>query len=119
MVYDCFKSKKITNEMSESKFIEGASLNQIPSVQKVSDSQKALRDMNGFFISHFFKLMYNTLDIMESDNAFSGSSGEKIFRDFLLNEYSTAMSSKFKLTDAMIERYVSNKNENSETLVDA
>ncbi len=105
--------------MIESKFIDRTSIERVPNIKQISDRQKALDEMNGFFISHFFKLMYNTVDIMNTDNAFSGGSGEKIFREFLLNEYSTVMSSKFQLTNDMIERYIAPENSTSETSIDA
>lgn len=66
-------------------------------------------ELNGFFISHFFKLMYNTVDVLASnDPAFGDSSGEKIFREFLLNEYGKVMSTKFQLTNEMMDRYMQN-----------
>jgi hypothetical protein len=105
--------------MIESKFINKTAVETIPNIKPISDRRKAIDDMNGFFISHFFKLMYNTVDIMDTDNAFSGGSGEKIFREFLLNEYSTAMSGKFHLTNDMIERYVTPEKTSTETSIDA
>lgn len=105
--------------MIESKFIDKTAIERVPNVKQVSDRQKAIDEMNGFFISHFFKLMYNTVDVIQTEGAFSGSSGEKIFREFLLNEYSTAMSGRFQLTNNMIERYIVPETSSSEQSVDA
>ena len=74
-----------------------------------NDPNIAINELNGFFISHFLKLMYNTVDVMNIDNpAFSNGSGEKIFREFLLNEYGKVMSEKFHLTNKMMGRYFHN-----------
>ncbi len=69
----------------------------------------AIKELNGFFISHFLKLMYDTVDVMRVDDpSFGNSSGEKIFREFLLNEYGNVMSDKFHLTNGMMDRYFNN-----------
>lgn len=72
-----------------------------------SNNKAVLNDLNGFFISHFFKLMYGTVDVVHSeDSAFGQSSGEKIFREFLLNEYGNIMGKKFHLTNEIISPYL-------------
>ena len=79
----------------------------VPQIDTSDSKTNSLVELNGFFISHFLKLMYNTVDVLASnDPAFGDSSGEKIFREFLLNEYGKVMSNKFQLTNAMMERYI-------------
>jgi hypothetical protein len=81
-----------------------------------SDPKVVIKDLNGFFISHFLKLMYDTVDVANSDESVLGqSSGEKIFREFLLNEYGDIMSEKFQLTNDMISQYLQNS-KNGQTL---
>ena len=89
--------------MIDNKFIN--STDTIPNVKK----ETAARELNGYFISHFFKLMYETVNI-NHDEAFGGGSGEKIFREFLLNEYGKTMSDKFQLTNDMMNRYFNQDN---------
>jgi hypothetical protein len=76
----------------------------------INSKTDMINELNGFYISHFFKLMYNTIDVMKENNIlFGDDSGEKIFREFLLNEYGTVMSSKFQLTNTMMDRYFQDK----------
>jgi Rod binding domain-containing protein len=77
-------------------------IDKVPNINK--DKESVAKELNGYFISHFLKLMYETVDI-NKDDAFGGSSGEKIFREFLLNEYGKTMSDKFQLTNDMMSRY--------------
>lgn len=83
-------------------------LEKIPDVKNTQSKEAAIKELNAFFISHFFKLMYETVDILKTDDAFSGGSGEKIFREFLINEYGKTMSDKFQLTNDMMSRYFQN-----------
>jgi len=86
-------------------------LEKIPSLKQSDGPNNAVNELNGFFISHFLKLMYDTVEVMSSnESGFSDGSGEKIFREFLLNEYGKEMSSKFQLTNEMMGRYFSNTN---------
>lgn len=73
----------------------------------ISIKHKTMREMNSFYISHYFKSMYGTIDIIKQDNVmYSDDSGEKIFRDFLINEYSIVMSDKLQLVNDMFTRYI-------------
>ena len=91
--------------MKAENFIQTTDINSIPQVQPIKDPQAAVNSMNSFYISHFFKLMYNTVDDMDTDSVLSAGEGEKIFREFLINEYSNAMSTKLDLTKGMLEPY--------------
>ena len=105
--------------MRSETFINTTAIDKIPQVKQFKDPKSAVNEMNGFFISHFFKLMYNTVDSMQTDTAFGGSSGEKIFREFLINEYGNVMSEKFNLTSDMLEKYVVSQDTALKTQVDA
>ncbi len=78
-----------------------------------TNKTKTIKELNGFYISHFLKLMYNTVDVLKvNDGSFGAGESEKIFRDFLLNEYGKAMSDRFQLTNSTFDRYCKDENLN-------
>jgi hypothetical protein len=86
--------------------------------QQSNIANKTISELNGFFISHFLKLMYDTIDsVSSSESPFGNSSSEEIFRDFLINEYGEVMSEKLQLTHNMMGRYVNNRNFMNSTVV--
>ena len=105
--------------MTDTIFINRENLDRIPHIKPTTNANTVVNDMNGFFISHFLKMMYNTTDNTNTDNAFGSSSGEEIFRGFLLNEQADILSHKFNLTTTMMQKYISPPGESSATKVDA
>ncbi len=92
--------------MSAETFINTTAINSVPQVKTIKEPKAAINAMNSFFISHFFKLMYNTADNIQTDSAFGGGTGEKIFKEFLINEYSDVIGEKFDFTKKMLAQYV-------------
>lgn len=96
------------------------SITQLQNNIRINSGTEIIKDMNGFYISHFFKSMYDTIDSLKSNNIFSESdSGEKIYRDFLINELSLEMSDKFQFINSTIERYVPDVDNNTSTNISA
>ena len=104
--YSLSNVKYHNTNMSAETFIKTTDINSIPQVQTIKDPKAAVSAMNNFFISHFFKLMYNTADNIQEDSAFGGSTGEKIFKEFLINEYSNVIGGKFDFSKKMLAQYV-------------
>lgn len=86
--------------------IQASELNPPDLLGKKQIKDNPVNELNGFFISHFFKLMYSTVDAINNDEGIISNSGEKVFRDFLLNEYGNKMSNNLQLTNDLTNKYI-------------
>ncbi len=71
--------------------------------------QQSAEAFNSYVLSHFLKSMYSTSDDSDTDPAFTGGIGARIFHDFLLNEYSKVIGDKLPITNSMITKYLEKK----------